>query len=50
LKPDASPGDYQIEIGWYDASDPAFARLQVLDANGVPVGDHVILNKSVMLR
>ncbi|HEX7593278.1 MAG TPA: hypothetical protein VF429_03830, partial [Anaerolineae bacterium] len=30
IKPDAAPGKYQIEIGWYDAKDPAFARLQVL--------------------
>ncbi|MDE3089203.1 MAG: glycosyltransferase family 39 protein [Chloroflexota bacterium] len=42
-----APGKYQIEIGWYDAKDPAFARLQVLDDNGVPAGDRVILKTLV---
>ncbi len=48
LKPDAPPGKYQIEVGWYDASD--FSRLQVLDANGVPVGDHIILSNSLFVQ
>jgi mannosyltransferase len=47
LKPDAPPGDYHLEVGWYDASDPSFARLQVIDANGNGAGDHVILNTTV---
>jgi hypothetical protein len=50
LKPDTPPGEYQIEIGWYDASDPSFARLQVLGANGAPAGDHVILNSGEMVK
>jgi uncharacterized membrane protein len=45
-----APGKYQIEIGWYDAKDPAFARLQVLDDNGAPVGDHVILKTVVTIE
>ncbi len=49
IKPDAAPGKYQIEIGWYDAKDPAFARLQVLDDNGAPAGDHVILKTAITI-
>jgi len=49
IKPDTPPGKYQIEIGWYDAKDPAFARLQVLDDSGVPAGDHVILKTAITI-
>jgi 4-amino-4-deoxy-L-arabinose transferase-like glycosyltransferase len=42
-----SPGSYRIEIGWYDAKDPAFARLQVFDDNGVPASDHLILQTTI---
>lgn len=45
-----APGKYQIEIGWYDAKDPAFARLQVLDDKGVPAGDHIILQTTIEIR
>ncbi len=44
------PSKYQIEIGWYDAKDPAFARLQVLDDKGVPAGDHVILQTTIEFK
>ncbi len=44
------PGEYRIEIGWYDASDPQFARLQVMDDNGAAVGDHVILKISLFVQ
>ncbi|MCL4394860.1 MAG: hypothetical protein M1482_08695, partial [Chloroflexi bacterium] len=47
IKPDTPAGTYQIEIGWYDAQDPAFARLQVLDDTGAPAGDHVILKTTI---
>ena len=47
LKPGTPPGDYRLEIGWYDASDPTYARLQVIDANGNGAGDHVILNQTI---
>ncbi len=50
LKPDTAPGQYQIEIGWYDAKDPAFARLQVLDDSGAPAGDRVILKTTVVVQ
>jgi hypothetical protein len=48
LRIDAPPGTYRIEIGWYDASD--FSRLQVVDANGVPVSDHAILKTQIEIR
>ena len=44
-----APGNYQIEIGWYDAKDPTYARLQVLDDGGVSVGDNVILRTTVKI-
>jgi len=47
LKPETPPGTYRIEIGWYDAADPAFARVPVLEDNGVAVSDHVILTSTV---
>jgi hypothetical protein len=48
LKIDAPPGKYQVEIGWYDASD--FSRLQVLDDTGTAIGDHAILKTSVEVK
>jgi len=50
LKSDLAPGAYQIEIGWYDAKDPAFARLQVLDDGGAVIGDHVILKTTITVQ
>lgn len=50
IKPDVPPGQYKILIGWYDASDPTFARLQVIDANGNGVGDSVTLSQSVEVK
>jgi mannosyltransferase len=47
---DTPPGTYPIEIGWYDAQDPAFARLPVLDDNGAPAGDHVILKTTLTIQ
>ncbi len=47
IKPEMPPGRYTLEIGWYDAQDPAFARLPVLDEGGAPAGDHVILKTAV---
>lgn len=47
LKPDVAPGEYRVEIGWYDAADPAFARLQSIDPGGNGTGDHVILGQAV---
>src|SRR5581483_8759933 len=50
IKPDVPPGNYQIEIGWYDSADPTYARLQVIDANGNGAGDHAILNTNVKVK
>lgn len=50
LKPDVPPGEYKILIGWYDASDPSFARLQVLGANGNAAGDFVTLKDQVTVK
>ncbi len=41
LQPDAPPGTYRIEIGLYDPLSGA--RLPVLDENGNPTADHLIL-------
>jgi 4-amino-4-deoxy-L-arabinose transferase-like glycosyltransferase len=50
LKPETPSGAYRIEIGWYDAADPAFARVPVLDDNGVAVSDHVILQTIIQVK
>ncbi|MGB8647057.1 MAG: glycosyltransferase family 39 protein [Anaerolineae bacterium] len=49
VKPDAPPGEYRVEIGWYDAADPTFARLQVIDANGGGAGDRVLLDQPITI-
>lgn len=40
VAPDAPPGQYQLEIGFY--REPDFVRLPVTDANGSPIGDHLL--------
>jgi hypothetical protein len=50
IKPNTAPGQYPIEIGWYDAKDPAFARLQVLDGNDAAAGDHIILKTTIQVN
>ncbi|MDL1895795.1 hypothetical protein FBQ82_05945 [Anaerolineae bacterium CFX7] len=50
IKPDVPKGKYKILVGWYDASDPAFARLHVFDASGKDVGDFVTLSQSVEVK
>ncbi len=47
---DTAPGKYQIEIGWYDAKDPSYARLSVMDEGGAAVGDHVILSDGLIVQ
>jgi len=37
------PGEYLVEVGLYDASSPGFERIPVLDSQGEPAGDRVIL-------
>lgn len=41
---------YKILVGWYDASNPAFARLHVFDAEGKDVGNFVTLGKQVEVK
>jgi hypothetical protein len=41
IKPDATPGPYQVEIGMYNPSNGA--RLPVRDRSGAEAGDRVIL-------
>jgi hypothetical protein len=48
LKPDIAPGQYRVEIGWYDAQD--FSRLPVLDANGAPASDHIVLQVPITVE
>jgi len=43
VDPQAPPGNYVIEVGLYDASDPTLPRLAVLDRSGQPVDDRVLL-------
>ncbi|MDH4137020.1 MAG: glycosyltransferase family 39 protein [Anaerolineae bacterium] len=43
VDPQAPPGDYVIEVGLYDAGDPALPRLAVLDEAGQPTDDKVLL-------
>jgi 4-amino-4-deoxy-L-arabinose transferase-like glycosyltransferase len=50
IKPEVPPGQYTLLIGWYDAGDPTFARVQVLDANGNGAGDSVTLSETVTVK
>lgn len=43
VAPNASPGDYQIEIGMYRPDD--FARLPTFDANGRALGDRILFGE-----
>jgi hypothetical protein len=43
VDPQAPPGDYVIEVGLYDAGDPALPRLSVLDEADQPIDDRVLL-------
>jgi hypothetical protein len=43
----APAGDYVLEVGMYDAGSPAFPRLSVIDANGKPGDNRVLLGTSI---
>jgi hypothetical protein len=43
LAPDAPSGKYQVEVGWYLLA--TLRRLSVLDSNGRPSDDHVIIGE-----
>ncbi len=42
---DVPSGNYRLEIGLYDRSDPRLPRLLVYDAQGMPVGDSVVFER-----
>jgi hypothetical protein len=41
----APPGEYLIEVGLYDAAQPGYPRLPVLDEQGQVIGDRVVLRE-----
>ncbi|MGQ9625981.1 MAG: glycosyltransferase family 39 protein [Anaerolineae bacterium] len=43
IAPDAPPGRYILEVGLYDANDPAFPRLPMLDESGEAIDTRVIV-------
>lgn len=49
LNADTPRGTYRIEIGWYDAQDPMFARVYVFE-NDTVISDHVILQTAITVR
>jgi 4-amino-4-deoxy-L-arabinose transferase-like glycosyltransferase len=48
VKPDISAGEYRVEIGMYDPATGV--RLLVLDAEGRPQADRVLLSQPVQIR
>jgi len=43
LSPDAPPGGYRVIVGWYLLA--TMERLPVVDAEGHPVADHVVVGE-----
>ncbi len=50
VEADAPPGDYIIEVGLYDANDPTFPRLPVLDEADRIIGDKVIIVSGIQVK
>ncbi len=50
VEADAPSGDYIIEVGLYDANDPTFARLPVLDEAGQIIEDKVIIVSGIQVK
>jgi len=50
IKPDAPPGEYVLEVGMYDASQPGFPRLPVLNEAGEQVGDRILLGQITVIQ
>jgi hypothetical protein len=48
LAADAPLGEYTIEVGMYDAGTPEFWRLPLVDADGDPVANRIVLD--VLIR
>ena len=45
VDPSAPPGEYLIEVGLYDAAQPGYPRLPVLDEQGQITGDRALLRE-----
>jgi 4-amino-4-deoxy-L-arabinose transferase-like glycosyltransferase len=45
VDPAAPSGDYLIEVGLYDAAQPGYPRLPILDEEGQIIGDRVLLRE-----
>jgi 4-amino-4-deoxy-L-arabinose transferase-like glycosyltransferase len=45
VDPAAPSGEYLIEVGLYDAAQPGYPRLPVLDEQGQVIGDRVLLRE-----
>jgi 4-amino-4-deoxy-L-arabinose transferase-like glycosyltransferase len=45
VDPATRSGDYLIEVGLYDAAQPGYPRLSVLDEQGQVIGDRVLLKE-----
>jgi hypothetical protein len=43
LNPDAPPGHYQVEVGWYLLA--TMQRLPVVGADGQPIGDTLVVGQ-----
>ena len=41
----APPGEYLIEVGLYDATQPGYPRLPIMDEQGQIIGDRVLLRE-----
>ena len=48
VQTDAPGGNYAIEVGMYDASTPDFKRLPLVDSQGTPLDNRIVLD--VILR
>ncbi|MBI3536137.1 MAG: hypothetical protein HY070_01025, partial [Chloroflexi bacterium] len=48
LPRDLAPGDYKIELGFYEY--PSLARLPVTHANGESIGNQLILDSAIRIE
>lgn len=47
---EASPGEYVIEVGMYDAATPDFRRLLLLDAEGKVLDNRIVLDTVIRVE
>ncbi len=50
VQPDASPGDYLVEVGMYDASTAGFQRLPLVGDDGKVLGNRIILDTVIRVE